>query len=85
MAYGALAAVPPIHGLYTELFSCLGYAPFASSRHNSVGTFAVVALMSGSMIDEYIPKQYLELSSNSTQLAEIKVKLQLIDYFVMLY
>ena len=72
LAYGALANVPPIHGLYTELFSCFAYAPFATSRHNSVGTFAVVALMSGSMIDEYIPKEYLHLSANSTALDEIK-------------
>ena len=32
---------------HLELFSCLAYSLFATSRHNSVGTFAVVALMTG--------------------------------------
>jgi len=74
LAYGALATVPPIHGLYTELFSCLAYSLFASSRHNSVGTFAVVALMTGAMVDEYIPKEYLSLPSNSTELQNKQIE-----------
>jgi len=35
LAYGALAGVPPIHGLYTELFSCVLYSLFATSRLRS--------------------------------------------------
>lgn len=54
LAYGALAGVPPIHGLYTELFSCVLYSLFGTSRHNSVGTFAVVSLMTGSVVDQYV-------------------------------
>ena len=34
---------------HSELFSCLAYSLFATSRHNSVGTFAVVALMTGNI------------------------------------
>ena len=47
---------------------------FATSRQNSVGTFAVVALMTGSMVDEYIPVEMLELPANSTELISIKTK-----------
>ena len=54
LAYGALANVPPIHGLYTELFSCVLYSLFGTSRHNSVGTFAVISLMTGAVVDEYV-------------------------------
>ena len=57
-----------------ELFSCLIYSLFATSRQNSVGTFAVVALMTGSMVDEYIPVDMLKLADNSTELIAIKTK-----------
>ncbi|CAG5098236.1 Oidioi.mRNA.OKI2018_I69.XSR.g15488.t1.cds [Oikopleura dioica] len=52
LAYGALANVPPINGLYTEFFTCLFYSFFATSRHISVGTFAVLSLMVGTMVED---------------------------------
>ena len=58
LAYGALANVPPIHGLYTELFSCVIYSLFGTSRHISVGTFAIISLMTGPIVDQYVtPEQ----------------------------
>ena len=32
MAYALLAGLPPQYGLYTELFGCLFYSLFATSR-----------------------------------------------------
>ena len=52
LAYGALANVPPIYGLYTELFSCIIYSLLGTSRHISVGTFAIISLMCGSLVDD---------------------------------
>lgn len=57
-----------------ELFSCLIYSLLATSRQNSVGTFAVVALMTGSMVDEYIPIEMRDQADNSTELIDIKTK-----------
>ena len=60
LAYGALANVPPINGLYTELWSCLLYSLFGTSRHASVGTFAVLSLMTGSLVDQYVDQSMCE-------------------------
>ncbi|KAB7497897.1 Prestin [Armadillidium nasatum] len=52
MAYAMLAGLAPIVGIYMGFFPVLIYATFASSRHNSIGTFAVVCIMSGKVIEE---------------------------------
>ncbi|KAH8030968.1 hypothetical protein HPB51_012436 [Rhipicephalus microplus] len=50
--YSLLAEVSPIYGLYTSLFPMLMYAVFGSSRHASIGAFAVVSIMTGNLVEE---------------------------------
>ena len=52
MAYGMLAELPAINGLYTSFFPPLLYFFLGTSRHISLGTMAVVALMAGYTTEE---------------------------------
>lgn len=53
MAYGLLAGVDPIVGLYMAFFPTLIYFIFGTSRHISMGTFAVVSLMTSKIVATY--------------------------------
>ncbi|XP_055372387.1 prestin-like [Condylostylus longicornis] len=53
MGYALLANVPPIVGIYMAFFPVLLYIIFGTSRHNSMGTFAVVSIMVGKIVITY--------------------------------
>ncbi|XP_059607862.1 solute carrier family 26 member 10-like isoform X2 [Phlebotomus argentipes] len=53
MGYALLANVPAIMGIYTAFFPVLIYFLFGTSRHNSMGTFAVVSIMVGKLVLKY--------------------------------
>ncbi|KAF2360573.1 SLC26A/SulP transporter [Trinorchestia longiramus] len=53
MGFSLLANIPAIAGIYMAFFPVLVYAFFASSRHNSMGAFAVITLMTGKVVNEY--------------------------------
>ncbi|KAF7282110.1 prestin-like isoform X2 [Rhynchophorus ferrugineus] len=63
MAYGLLGNVPPIVGIYMAFFPVLIYFIFGTSRHVSMGTFAIVCLMTGKVVSEYAT---VEIMQNGT-------------------
>jgi len=65
LAYGLLAGVQPINGLYTAFFAPLTYAFMGTSKHVSVGTFAIMSLMLQSAVEDY-EMTYPYVYDNST-------------------
>ncbi|XP_053145329.1 solute carrier family 26 member 10-like isoform X2 [Hemicordylus capensis] len=55
MAFALLTSVAPVYGLYTSFFPALLYMLFGTGRHVSTGTFAVVSLMTGSVVEHLVP------------------------------
>ncbi|VBB32499.1 unnamed protein product [Acanthocheilonema viteae] len=55
MAYANLASLPPVYGIYTSFFTSTFYAFFGTSRHISIGVFAVASLMVGAVRLRFIP------------------------------
>ncbi|KAI1727165.1 sulfate permease family domain-containing protein [Ditylenchus destructor] len=49
MAYATLAGVDPVYGLYSCFFAAFIYMFFGTSRHVSIGTFAVASMMVGNI------------------------------------
>ncbi|KAJ8369912.1 hypothetical protein SKAU_G00099400 [Synaphobranchus kaupii] len=71
MAFALLTSVAPIYGLYTSFFPVVLYMLFGTGRHVSTGTFAVVSLMTGSVVEQLVP---VGLNASSAEAAEAEAQ-----------
>ncbi|XP_036448253.1 solute carrier family 26 member 10 [Colossoma macropomum] len=73
MAFALLTSVAPIYGLYTSFFPVVLYMLFGTGRHVSTGTFAVVSLMTGSVVEQLVPTPPA-LNSSSIEAGELEAQ-----------
>uniref|UniRef100_A0A8C3KRE7 Solute carrier family 26 member 6 n=1 Tax=Calidris pygmaea TaxID=425635 RepID=A0A8C3KRE7_9CHAR len=68
LAYALLAGLPPVTGLYSSFYPVFLYFFFGTSRHNSVGPFAVISVMIGSLTETLVPSENFLESVNGSNM-----------------
>jgi len=53
MAHGMLSDMPIQYGIYTDLFGCIFYSIFTSSRHSSAGSTAFLMMIVGASMNDF--------------------------------
>lgn len=74
LAFGALASVKIENGLYTSIWPVILYVIFGTSPHVSMGTSAVICIVTGSVVDRHAEKfmsthGHLRIDANNRTLA----------------
>ena len=70
MAYSVLAALPPVNGLYVSFFPLIVYAFFGTSRHLAIGSYALVSLLTSSVVEKMVNNYEFNNTSQISSLLE---------------
>ncbi|XP_032376851.1 solute carrier family 26 member 6 [Etheostoma spectabile] len=73
MAYALLASVPPVFGLYSSFYPVLIYFIFGTSKHISIGTYAVMSVMIGGVTERLAPDSNFMIWDNLTNSSTVDI------------
>ncbi|KAL6725106.1 hypothetical protein Aduo_019921 [Ancylostoma duodenale] len=65
IALAGITGVPPVYGLYTAIFPSFLYIFFGTSKHNALGGFAVLSLMTHTAIQKVMMKTAISYNATS--------------------
>ncbi|KAK6759660.1 hypothetical protein RB195_021315 [Necator americanus] len=65
IALAGITGVPPVYGLYTAIFPSFLYIFFGTSKHNALGGFAVLSLMTHTAIQKVMMKTAISYNTTS--------------------
>ncbi|XP_025087547.1 sulfate transporter-like isoform X2 [Pomacea canaliculata] len=86
LGFGLLASLQPVNGLYTTFFPTLLYILFGTSPHVSMGTNAVIALLTANLVNREADAYQASFGSNSTlspeEIMHYKVSIASVSAFV---
>lgn len=87
LAYGILASLTPVEGLYSSFFPILFYTMFGTSQHMSFATDSVIAILTAEVIDTQVNEEfYPQFNSTNTydnaELSSYKVSVSAACTFV---
>ncbi|XP_047454227.1 solute carrier family 26 member 6 [Mugil cephalus] len=76
MAYALLASVPAVYGLFSSFYPVLVYFIFGTSKHISVGTYAVMSVMIGGVTERLAPDSNFMSWDNVTNSSVVDINLR---------
>jgi high affinity sulfate transporter 1 len=83
LAYGLLASLTPVEGLYSSFFPILFYTIFGTSQHMSFATDSVIAILTAEVIDTQVKSSFLPKFNISVVHATHTMKTELLNYRIV--